>query len=120
MQCIDLTHCPCTAPVSLVPFALRLLEAELPARLGKPRATFDKLYNLFDYCNKHLEAGPKLPPAASHDVSVHDSCFWVACPTSSHIVLLNAQGCGGVQAWDEYKGLRNHAHCVLGVLGAAQ
>lgn len=38
--------------ISIVPFALRLLHAQLPYALGKPKVTVDLLYKLLDYCFK--------------------------------------------------------------------
>ncbi len=46
---------PQTAP--LVPFALRWLRADLPARLDMVADTIDALYRLLQYCKTQLQAG---------------------------------------------------------------
>ena len=46
---------PQTAP--LVPFALRWLRADLPARLDMVADTIDALYRLLEYCKTQLQAG---------------------------------------------------------------
>ncbi len=46
---------PQTAP--LVPFALRWLRADLPARLDMVADTIDALYRLLQYCKTQLKAG---------------------------------------------------------------
>lgn len=45
---------PQTAP--LVPFALRWLRADLPARLDMVADTIDALYRLLQYCSAQLHA----------------------------------------------------------------
>lgn len=46
---------PLTAP--LVPFALRWLRADLPARLDMVADTIDALYRLLQYCKAQLHTG---------------------------------------------------------------
>ncbi|KAL2613692.1 hypothetical protein R1flu_025384 [Riccia fluitans] len=40
---------------SMVPFALRWLQAELPHRLGKTSTTIDLLYDLLAHCNERID-----------------------------------------------------------------
>eukprot|EP00850_Spirogloea_muscicola_P011205 SM000068S20637 [mRNA] locus=s68:636132:639679:- [translate_table: standard] len=65
---------------SMVPFALRLLHAELPHRLGQTATTIDRLYALLAHCNAKLdelsaaEKGklrlPAIAAATSADVNI--------------------------------------------------
>eukprot|EP00850_Spirogloea_muscicola_P022846 SM000314S12190 [mRNA] locus=s314:71966:75505:- [translate_table: standard] len=65
---------------SMVPFALRLLHAELPHRLGHTATTIDRLYALLAHCNAKLdELGaaeksklslPAITAATSADVNI--------------------------------------------------
>lgn len=42
---------------SIVPFALRILACELPAKLGRWKDSQDAFYNLLDFCRQRLGSG---------------------------------------------------------------